>query len=136
VFDMNYTKIVTCRLSEKDKLFFDSQAKLFDLTRSEYLRLLMQLPVVAPGDNVTGIVLDTLTMLHISRELIKWGYHYNQAVHALNTLVYRLRHGQVKDGEVDESLAKVSYCLGEVRDGQMQIKQSLVDLTGNPVLFN
>lgn len=39
------------------------------------------------------ILLDTGCTLRMAKEMRKWGVHYNQGIHALNTVALRIRHG-------------------------------------------
>ena len=43
----------------------------------------------------------------MSRELTKWGYHYNQAVHAMNLINFHARHGHVDRDLVAESVPTI-----------------------------
>lgn len=39
------------------------------------------------------ILLDTGCTLRMTKEMREWGVHYNQSIHALNTVALRIRHG-------------------------------------------
>lgn len=39
------------------------------------------------------ILLDTGCTLRMAKEMREWGVHYNQGIHALNTVALRIRHG-------------------------------------------
>ena len=39
------------------------------------------------------ILLDTGCTLRMTKEMREWGVHYNQGIHALNTVALRIRHG-------------------------------------------
>lgn len=47
-----------------------------------------------PGNPRPCVVLDKRSIRDISRELTRWGYHYNQAVHAMNSINYYIAHGK------------------------------------------
>ena len=41
------------------------------------------------------LVLDRTTMLAVAKEMRAWGRHYNQAVHAMNSINYYVAHGTI-----------------------------------------
>ena len=55
--------------------------------------------LTVPSDSVgTGarlVVVDRTTAAKLSREMTRWGHHYNQAVHALNAIAYYLRANEM-----------------------------------------
>lgn len=78
-------RFVHCRLSEADFERFHEHAEELELAPSEYLRYIIRIPVKTGEGSGKVVALDTKTMPQIYGELVRWGHHYNQAVHALNT---------------------------------------------------
>ena len=103
-----YTHTVSCRMTDEDRRLLDQKAEQLELARSEAIRALIRLPIAGPDelapfdDGSRVAVIDAKTMGRISRELIRWGRHYNQAVRALNTIAMFVRN----KGAVDPQLAK------------------------------
>ena len=93
-----YTRTVSCRMTEEDRQLLDQRAERLELANSEAIRALLRLPRADPDDLVAidagsrVVVIDAKTMGRINRELIRWGRHYNQAVRALNDLYRSFGH--------------------------------------------
>lgn len=108
---------VTFRMDEADYAELCARCGRAGLSRSEYMRLLVRIPVSteANAGEEHRILFDRKALWAMSRELRKWGYHYNQAVHALNTVKYFVERGRagsdVLEGKgplIAEELAQVS----------------------------
>lgn len=132
---MSYQYTYSCRLDADDKSRFYDGAKRFDLSPSEYLRYLIRLPNEFHDGEADGpvVVLDRKSVSGIRREIVRWGHHYNQAVHALNTLALATR----KRGELDieyftVTLDKVSEELDIVEVGRQDVTAALTELVSLP----
>jgi hypothetical protein len=108
---------VTFRMDEADYAELCARCERAGLSKSEYMRLLVCIPVSteANAGEEHRILFDRKAMWAMSRELRKWGYHYNQAVHALNTVKYFIERGRersdVLEGKgplIEEELAQVN----------------------------
>lgn len=42
-----------------------------------------------------GVLLDGKSVRKIQREIVRWGYHYNQGMRALNAIKCQLEHGRI-----------------------------------------
>ncbi len=127
---MTYSYMLTCRLSDSDRDLLRTQADKLDVKPSEYVRYLIHLPVEAPGvaSGAHCVVLDTNALSSMSRELTKWGYHYNQAVHAMNTIALFINRGRLDVNYFMASLDDINEKLGEVNRGRQQIVYELAKL--------
>ena len=121
---------VTFRMDDADFLALEERCERAGLTRSQYLRLLVRIPVSTEANAADEhrILFDRKALWAMSRELRKWGYHYNQAVHALNSVncyVQRGRFdgdlldgkGELIEGElaqVNANAAKIASELGRI----------------------
>ena len=52
------------------------------------------------------------------RELVKWGHHYNQGVHALNSIKFALDHGRGDLEWVSGKLDECALLLVQVDEGR------------------
>ncbi len=109
--------LISCRLSDDDFTTLCDHARELELSKSDYLRFLIRIPVTPDGiiQGINCISLDVDTVGHIYSELVRWGRHYNQAVKALNTIARQLRVGRI-DGETTEELLKKACRLLEKTD--------------------
>ena len=141
---------VTFRMGEADYAELCARCERAGLSRSEYMRLLVRIPVSteANAGEEHRILFDRKAMWALSRELRKWGYHYNQAVHALNTVKYLIEHGKagsdVLEGKgplIEEELAQVNAnaeklrrraCADKLRDARAgQLMPILKPISGH-----
>lgn len=105
--DAGKERKMSFRMAESDYETLSRRCADAGLTRSEYLRYLIRIPL-ATEENAGAehrIVVDRKALLRLSRELTKWGYHYNQAVHAMNSINYYVARGTI-DGDVIGSRAE------------------------------
>lgn len=91
-------------------------AKL-DMTLSDLIRCLLQMPAEAIDDGTVLVVIDRTTAAHLAREMRRWGHHYNQAVHALNAIAYYLRANDMDSADVLEELDRASTKLADMQPG-------------------
>ena len=79
---LRYDNVLTARVSDADFRAVCERADEEGLTRSEYLRYVARM-VADDAENAKrgGVLLDGLSMRRLSRELVRWGHHYNQGVH-------------------------------------------------------
>lgn len=68
------------------------------------------------------ILLDTGCTLRMAKEMREWGVHYNQGIHALNTVALRIRHGDRDFTDMLEAAAR-------------GMRSDMAALTGRPALF-
>ena len=93
---------VTFRMEGGDYDALCERCERAGLSKSEYLRYLVRIPLSteANAGDEHRILVDRRALWAMSRELTKWGYHYNQAVHAMNLINFHARHGHVDRDEV------------------------------------
>ena len=85
---------VTFRMEGGDYDALCERCERAGLSKSEYLRYLVRIPLSteANAGDEHRILVDRRALWSMSRELTKWGYHYNQAVHAMNLINFHARH--------------------------------------------
>ena len=81
------------------------------------------------------ILLDTGCALRMARELRKWGVHYNQGIHALNTVALRIRHGDRDFTDMLETVERAAALLEETEAAARGMRSDMATLTGRPALF-
>ena len=131
-----YTRTVSCRMTEEDRQLLDQRAEKLELANSETIRALLRLPISDPDELAAidagsrVVVIDAKTMGRINRELIRWGRHYNQAVHALNAIAYYLRANDMDAPDVLEELARAERKLEEMRPAVESLRGEVAKLSG------
>lgn len=86
---------------------------------------------IAIGNDVNEgkvVVFDRDTAPKIAREMRKWGYHYNQAVHALNRIAYYAERGSLRADDAHQLLQKACANLEDVRAGSEALAKEVASL--------
>lgn len=136
-----YPERLYVRLAREDKERAQGVAEAMGLSLSDLVRLMVRLAAADPGlaersaSEGRPIVLDTATCLRIARELRRWGYHYNQGVHALNSVAFHLRHGSRDYGDMAEALRDARAELSAVNGAAGGLCREMASLTGRAALF-
>ena len=136
-----YPERLYVRLAREDKERAQEVAEAMGLSLSDLVRLMVRLAAADPGlaeraaSEGGPIVLDTATCLRIARELRRWGYHYNQGVHALNSVAFHLRHGSRDYGDMAEALRDARAELSAVNGAAGGLCREIASLTGRAALF-
>lgn len=98
--------MASLRLCESDYQLLQQTCRESNLDRSTLLRQLIRLRVVMADEGFWGyaegftdsqdrvIMVDRMAIMQASREMVRWGNHYNQAVHALNTIALHFTRGR------------------------------------------
>lgn len=117
------TKSFNCRISESDYERLRINAERLQLSPSDYIRYLIRIPIDLDGliTESAVITIDTNTFGKIHRELVRQGYHYNQAVHALNSIALFIKRGGSNVKYYSEQFERVNRNLESV-----QAKQALL----------
>lgn len=112
-----HPKQIHVRMSEDEIARAKTLARSLDMTLSDLIRALLQLsePFTKEGGNL--VVIDRTTAVKLSREMRRWGHHYNQAVHALNAIAYYLRANDMDAADVLEELDRASEKLAAMQPG-------------------
>ena len=136
-----YPERLYVRLAREDKERAQEVAGAMGLSLSALVRLMVRLAAADPGLAARAaseggpIVLDTATCLRIARELRRWGYHYNQGVHALNSVAFHLRHGSRDYGDMAEALRDARAELSAVNGAAGGLCREMASLPGRAALF-
>lgn len=112
-----HPKQIHVRMSEDEVARARALARSLDMTLSDLIRALLQMPAPSVGEGDTLIVIDRTTAVKLSREMRRWGHHYNQAVHALNAIAYYLRANDMDTSDVLEELDRTSARLAAMQPG-------------------
>lgn len=132
---LKYDNVLTARVSDADFRAICERADEEELTRSEYLRYVARMVADdAANADRGGVLLDGRSMRKLSRELVKWGHHYNQGMHALNSIKFALEHGR---GDLEWISGKLDECallLAQVEEGRSEIASELDALEGRAIV--
>lgn len=124
------------RASEDERDRFRAWSEKLGMTQSDLFHALIQLDGVKKSkDPVRCVVLDNRTTKDLAGELKRWGYHFNQANHALNSIVYLLRLEEEGKEWAMGQIDGVRFKLESLQKGVDDIRYSLADLSDKPVLF-
>ena len=118
------------RMSERELAAAKALAGELDMTVSDLVRVLLQLPADSVGTGARLVVIDRTTAAKLSREMTCWGHHYNQAVHALNAIAYYLRANEMDAPDVLEELARAERKLEEMRPAVDSLRGEVAKLSG------
>lgn len=118
------------RMSERELAAAKALAGELDMTVSDLVRVLLQLPADSVGTGARLVVVDRTTAAKLSREMTRWGHHYNQAVHALNAIAYYLRANDMDAPDVLEELARAERKLDEMRPAVESLRGEVTKLSG------
>ncbi len=123
-------KQMQLRMSERELAAAKALAGELDMTVSDLVRVLLQLPADSVGTGARLVVVDRTTAAKLSREMTRWGHHYNQAVHALNAIAYYLRANDMDAPDVLEELARAERKLEEMRPAVDSLRGEVAKLSG------
>ena len=112
-----HPKQLHVRMSDREMESAKSLARELGMTVSDLVRVLLQLPAEEARGGARLVVVDRTTAARLSREMTRWGHHYNQAVHALNAIAYYLRANDIETSEVVEELSRAERKLAEMQPG-------------------
>lgn len=130
------THMVTCRLDDRDYGSLHENAAALDVAPSTYMRYLIRIPVSAcpnpKGSRV--LVVDAKTLSALRYELIRWGRHYNQGIHALNAIAYTARRKAPERDYFVQQIGIVNEKLDAVEEGRRRLEGRLDELEGSIVV--
>lgn len=121
---------VTFRMEGSDYDALCERCERAGLSKSEYLRYLVRIPLStdANAGDEHRILVDRRALWSMSRELTKWGYHYNQAVHAMNSINYYVAHGKATSDILDGKAESIECALIDVNDNAQRIVYEVAEL--------
>ena len=131
-----YPQRIFVRMTDEGAAQAKSLAASLDMTLSDLVRVLLQ----SSGPSVDKkpdalIIVDRDTAVGLRRELRRWGYHYNQAVHALNAIAYYLRLNEMDFYEVMEELEKANRKLASMNDSVEALRSEVAEISTHPRAF-
>ena len=132
---LRYDNVLTARVSDADFRAVCERTDEEGLTRSEYLRYVARM-VADDAANAQrgGVLLDGRSTRRLSRELVKWGHHYNQGMHALNSIKFALDHGRGDLEWVSGKLDECALLLAQVDEGRADIAKSISSLEARAIM--
>lgn len=128
-----HPKQLHVRMSEAEIASAKRLARELGMTVSDLLRVLLQLPAEAVRGGGSLVVVDRTTAARLSREMTRWGHHYNQAVHALNAIAYYLRSNDMDAPEVIDELARAERTLAGMQPGIESLRKEVSALSGSAI---
>lgn len=129
----HHPKQIHVRMSEDDIERAKRLAADTGMTLSDLIRVLLQMPASSVSEGGRLIVIDRTTAAKLTREMRRWGHHYNQAVHALNAIAYYLRANDMDAPDVLEELDRTSGKLAVMQPGVEALRRSVEDVAGSVI---
>ena len=129
-----HPKQIHVRMSEDEIERAKRLAADTGMTLSDLIRVLLQMPASSVGEGGRLIVIDRTTAAKLTREMRRWGHHYNQAVHALNAIAYYLRANDMDAPDVLEELDRASGKLAAMQPGVEALRRSVEDVSGSVIV--
>lgn len=120
-----HPKQIHVRMSEDEIERAKRLAADTGMTLSDLIRVLLQMPASFVGGGARLVVIDRTTAAKLTREMRRWGHHYNQAVHALNAIAYYLRANEMDTADVLEELDRASDKLAAMQPGIEDLRHSV-----------
>ena len=125
---MPYRNMVSLRPDDRDLEALEDACERSGLSRSDLLRSLLRVPPGADRQR-TVYAVDGRTLGRLATELGRWGRHYNQAVHALNTIALFIRRGSPSRApELEAMLGRARSTLEEVEAGRAVLERALCEV--------
>lgn len=128
-----HPKQIHVRMSEDEIERAKRLATDTGMTLSDLIRVLLQMPAPSVGEGGRLIVIDRTTAAKLTREMRRWGHHYNQAVHALNAIAYYFRANDMDAPDVLEELDRASDKLAVMQPGVEALRRSVEDVAGSVI---
>ena len=122
------------RMSEGEVKRAKALARSLDTTLSDLIRTLLQLPASSIEEGGSLVVIDRATAVKLAREMRRWGHHYNQGVHALNSIKFALDHGRGDLEWVSSKLDECALLLAQVDEGRCEMAGELASLEGRAIV--
>ena len=124
------------RVNEDERDRFRAWSEKLGMSQSDLFHALIQLDdLPKTSEPIRCVVLDNTTTKNLAGELKRWGYHFNQANHALNSIVYLLRLEEEGEDWAMSQIDGVRFKLESLQKGVDDIRYGLADISDKPVLF-
>lgn len=127
------TNMFSCRFNDEDFESLHANAAALDVTPSTYVRYLVRIPVSADSEpeGTKVIVIDNKTVDAMRYELVRWGRHYNQGVHALNSIAYAARGKALGRDYFVQQIGIANEKLDAAEKGRKTLEKKLDNLEGS-----
>jgi antitoxin component of RelBE/YafQ-DinJ toxin-antitoxin module len=129
-----HEKVIHLRASEQEHARAKELAEELDITISDLVRILLQLPVEDIAAK-RAVVLDFVTANRLYRELNHWGYQRNQAVHAFNRIAYYLERNSMDADDVIDALSRAKAALDAVNRATAPLASDVRNVAESRILF-
>lgn len=80
------------------------------------------------------LVVDAKTLGALRYELVRWGRHYNQGVHALNAIAYAARRKAPEQDYFVQQIGVANDKLDAVEEGRRRLEGRIDELEGSIVV--
>ena len=127
------TNMFSCRFNDEDFESLHANAAMLDVTPSTYVRYLVRIPISTDPepDSSRVVVIDNKTVSAIRYELVRWGRHYNQGVHALNSIAYAARGKALGRDYFVQQIGIANEKLEAVEKGRRGLEERLSEMEGS-----
>ncbi len=131
------THTITCRLDEPDFQKLKKTADAIGVNTSDFIRIIVRLPIELKTDRGLEryVVIDQLTLASLWMDARRQGYLLNQAVKALNTVAYKVRHGSELSRTLRDMLIEASVALENIEKDHADIKKGIDELLERREVF-
>lgn len=130
-----FDTLFAVRMSQEQKSEITAKAELLGLKPSDYVRTVTSLPIrIADletflgkhdGDFIPILLFDRSLIEKLASQIRRYGYHYNQANRALNTIA---KKRNLKEDDYDSLMTRAIEHLELVKDGEKSIKDQFESL--------
>ena len=124
--------MIAVRVNETEFRRFYENAERLNTTPSALMRALISLPVelqeeaCGSDDAESVVVFDRAAIANLAKQIRMWGYHYDQAVHALNIIASR-RFMRPEDAA--HYMEKATSLLEEIEESRSALEDEMFKLT-------
>ena len=127
------TNMFSCRFNDEDFESLHANAAALDVPPSTYVRSLVRIPVSTDSEpeGTKVIVIDNKTANAMRYELVRWGRHYNQGVHALNSIAYAARGKALGRDYFVQQIGIANEKLEAAEKGRKTLEEKLDNLEGS-----
>ena len=131
------THTITCRLDDPDFQKLKSEAAALGVNTSDFIRLIVRLPieVKTAERNEQFVVIDPFTLARLWTDARRQGYLLNQAVKALNTVAFKVRHGSEINRTLRDMLIEATVALEDLEADHANINKGIEELLKRREIF-
>lgn len=131
------THTITCRLDDPDFQKLKSEAAALGVNTSDFIRLIVRLPieVKTAEHNEQFVVIDPFTLARLWTDARRQGYLLNQAVKALNTVAFKVRHGSEINRTLRDMLIEATVALEDLEADHANINKGIEELLKRREIF-